>query len=437
MKTTYYKMSVIIAALFLFTSCNKEYKRSEGCNLDKMSIKGNVIKVETIVQSTIPLTEIFYKSFDPQNALFLYSGNTEVEFDYNGNVKHSIGYGMNGEVLYDIKPFKNKDKDETNLTPCVSIGPGAKETIDKIKTVSNESGNIVEVKYYDRDKLIWTQRALYNDDGSLNYITKEYETMKLETDFIHISYSDTTNFKYLSYDEHNNWTEAEVDYKGVLPKHKHSYKIKRQITYVGESKKPLLINQLKSYNKCETETTSQFDSINMGHYGKIKIPHYMAIQPKSYINEVENSIPLDFHSKLIYLIMTVYDNNDAYATFSVNVSQNDGSGTYDELSSNELAYNKETDQYMEEFNTQMMEKGNVYILKWLPYSFVDISIHKALKIRYYRYGIGSPIPVYCENYTIPMPDGNVINIIYSFQSNLDYKFRSDFEKAINSITFFR
>jgi len=82
-----------------------------------------------------------------------------------------------------------------------------------------------------------------------------------------------------------------------------------------------------------------------------------------------------------------------------------------------------------------MAQGGTYILKWLPYQFTTISGRRALKLSYYRYGNGSPIPVYCENYTIPMVDGNTICVIFSFQSNLYNRFYKDFQNSINSIRF--
>ena len=101
----------------------------------------------------------------------------------------------------------------------------------------------------------------------------------------------------------------------------------------------------------------------------------------------------------------------------------------------ELEYDEETDKFIEEQNTSVMAHGGTYVLKWLPYQFTTISGRRALKLTYYRYGNGSPIPVYCENYTVPMADGNTICILYSFQSNLYNKFYKDFENSINSIRF--
>lgn len=99
------------------------------------------------------------------------------------------------------------------------------------------------------------------------------------------------------------------------------------------------------------------------------------------------------------------------------------------------SFSQELDDVLKEQNVEVMAQGGTYVLKWLPYGFVDISGKRSLKQSYYRYGKGSPIPVYCENYITPMKDGYTLSIICSFQSNLDNRFRKDFSNAINSIRF--
>lgn len=422
-----------LSVIFSFTSCTREYNRQVGCHLDKMAIYGNVIKVETIVQSSMPLTELYANAFDPQYALSSYVGNISIDFDYNGNVKHSAGYGIDGKLLFETSKFTPDN--EGNTSPSIPIGPGAKQHIDKIKTISSKDGKVVNIKYFDNNKLIWNQSANYNDDGTIKSITKKYESLSIKTDLITISYADTTTFNYLSYDNMNNWTEVEVVYRGILPKHAHTYKIKRQLTYSDEEEKPSLINNLAQYNRVNPESSSNLDIIHLGNYGTIEIPHYMVLQSNSEIGAVKNQLSNNFGVQFDYLFMSVYDKNDAYSTISVNLTYGNDTEGFDNLSSEELKYDKETDNIIEEQNTLAMAKGGTYVLKWLPYEFTTLSGKRALRTRYYRYGNGSPIPVYCENYSIPMGDGNTMNIIYSFQSNLDYRFRKDFNQSINSIKF--
>ena len=419
-------------SVFLLFSC-QNYERKSGCHLDKMHIKGNVVKIETIVQSTMPLTEIYANAFDPQCAISTYAGNITIEFDNDGNIMHSTGYGLNGKEIFDVGKF-NPDNDGS-FSPSIPIGPGANQNISNIKTITSANGNVVNVKYYDGNDLIWNQKAYYNEDGTVKLIVKEYTKLSIKSDLINISYADTTTFCYLKYDNLGNWTETEVSYKGVLPMHAHSYKIKRQITYLEDDKKPALIDELSAYNKPNMTTTYATDLVPIGEYGTMRIPHYMALQSNDYINGVKDFIPSSLRNQMHNLFMSVYDDKDAYATISVNFIPGDGSNGFDDLSPEELEYDEEMNKFIEEQNTTIMAQGGTYVLKWLPYKFTTISGRRALKLTYYRYGNGSPIPVYCENYTIPMTDGNTICVIFSFQSNLYNRFYNDFENSINSIRF--
>lgn len=422
----------LLICIFSFFSC-QSYERKPGCHLDKMHIKGNVVKIETIVQSTMPLTEIYAKAFDPQYAISTYAGNISIEIDNDGNIMHSEGYGLDGKKIFDAGKY-TPENDGCSF-PAVPIGPGAKQNINNIKTITSENGDIVNIKYFDGGKLIWNQKAFYNKDGSIKSIVKKYTQLSIKTDLLNIEYADTTTFSYLKYDNLGNWTEAEISYKGVLPKHAYSYKIKRQITYLEDDKKPALINELTAYNKSNMTTTDITDQVSLGIYGTMRIPHYMALQSKDYINSVKNFISPSQRDQMHYLFMSVYDDKDAYATISVNFIPGDGSNGYDDLSPEELEYDEETDKFIEEQNTSVMAQGGTYVLKWLPYQFTTICGRRALKLTYYRYGNGSPIPVYCENYTIPMVDGNTVCVIFSFQSNLYNRFYKDFQNSINSIRF--
>lgn len=422
----------LLICISTFYGCHS-YERKPGCHLEKMHLKGNVVKIETIVQSTMPLTEIYAKAFDPQYAISTYAGNITIDIDNDGNIKHSIGYGLDGKIIFDTDKY-NPENDGC-MSPAVPIGPSAKQNIDHIKTITSANGNVVNIKYYDGAELIWNQKAIYNEDGTPKSIIKEYTKLNIKTDLLTISYADTTTFSYIEYDNHGNWTEAEVSYTGILPKHAHSYKIMRQITYLGEDKKSALIDKLTTYNKSIITTTDATDQVSLGEYGTMRIPHYMALQSKDYINDVKDFMPSSQRDQMHYLFMSVYDDKDAYATISVNFIPTDDPNGFDDMTEDELRYNEETDKFIEEQNTTVMAQGGTYVLKWLPYQFTTISGHRALKLTYYRYGNGSPIPVYCENYTIPMTDGNTICVIFSFQSNLYYRFYNDFKNSINSIKF--
>lgn len=268
----------IVLAITTLSSCIK-YERQNGCHLDKMNVKGNVTKIETIVETTMPLTELFESSFNPSNCVSMYSGNTEIDFNKQGNVKHNRGYGLDGKKLYDVD-IVSLDNDGKQI-PSV-IGTTANQKIDDIKIVKN-GDKVINAKYFSDGELIWEQNIKYDKDGNIERIVKEYTSLNIKSDYFTISYKDTTSYQYSDYDSHGNWTRAKVEYKGVLPNHSHTYTIFRQLTYDGEDKHDKLIRKLVSVNKQPQELCSDFCQINLESYGTMSIPKYMALKSKDHI----------------------------------------------------------------------------------------------------------------------------------------------------------
>lgn len=418
MKSFLLSAVLVVATL---SSCTK-YERQFGCHLDNMNVKGNVTKIETIVETTIPLTELYEKSFDPSKSISMFAGNTEIDLDKRGNVKRSCGYGLDGKKLYDVDVWLGNDR---ILMPWV-LGPAINPKNDDVKIVKN-GDKAVNVKYFSNGELIWEQNAMYDKDGNIERIVKEYTSLTIKLDSLTISYKDTNSYHYSDYDNHGNWTRAKVEYKGVLPRHAHDYIIFRQLTYDGEGKHDKLIKKLASVNGQRQESLSDFTQIHMGSYGTMSIPIYMALEGKEYMSDIKNSIP---NGQMIdYLFMSTYDKQDAYATILVSKTYVGTDNSFEDWISDGRTYDKELDDYLK----SQMNQDKVNILKWFPYKFVKLSGKDVLKMSYYRYGNGSPIPVYCENYSIPMDDGYTLNVVISYQSNLTNRFHTDFEKAINSI----
>ena len=419
----------LLLVLPLLVSC--AYDCKEGCHLDKLNVNGNAIRIETIIQSTIPLTELYYGSYGSSQTISMVGGNFVFDFDSHGDLVRTTGFGIDGEILFVSDSFQKSEKQ--TLVPSVMGVPGQQQ-VDKIETVSTSDGKIVNAMYYSENELIWNQRVSYNDKGDIVSIIKDYASLNINTDLLNIQYADTTTYEYSSVDEHGNWTIDNVYYKGVLQKHKHDYKVIRQITYDGESEKSPLIKQLKSLNAGnEHKGNVNLVNVGIGCYGRMKIPDYMALQSKDFISTVNDFVQAP--AAIDYLFMSVYDNTDAYATLSVSRNYVGEANSFDDATEKELSYDKELDDALKEQYITTMAQGGTYVLKWLPYHFIDISAKRALRLSYYRYGNVNPIPVYCENYIIPMDDGYTLSVIYSFQSNLQDRFINDFNKVINSIRF--
>lgn len=431
----FFKLARNISIPFILSSifgCS-DYTRENGCDLDAMHIKGNVVRIETITQSTMPLTELFAKAFDPSFVVSSYDGNFCLDIDNHGNIKRNRGYDIEGANLFDVD-FQHPHDDFCTV-PCVILKPNKHQPIDEIKTVKEENGNVTNVKYYNGEELIWEQNSVYNNDGTIRSIIKEYTSYKIEFNHLSITYSDTTLYNYISYDDKGNWTELEAEYRGVFPKHNYNYKVKRQITYYGEAEKQPLIERLKEYNNPPIAPKCRFTKIEIGKWGYMSIPYYMAQVSNEMTKCVQQTVS-ENAGNLNYLYNSLYDNNVAYASFSISKIPCSESQRYDHLDKEDLEYNIYVDVMYQKQMEEGLAQNNILLLKWLPYEFVEISGRRALHFRYYRYGIGSPIPVYCDTYTIPVSDGFALGIIFSFQCNLYERFYDHFNKAINSIVFY-
>jgi len=422
-----YLVLFFVLVLSTILCCCDHYERRDNCHLDKMNINGDVIKIETVVQSTIPLTELFYDSYDPSSSIAMITGNFVYEIDNHGNIKKHIGYGINGELLFDT-PF-NEDS-LSDMSPAVFGLTNQK--ITKIETVKSSNNRIVNTKYYSNSELIMNQKVSYNDRGDMEQIIKNYSFFESPSS----TYADTTTFKYLSYDDTGNWTKLLVDYKGFRISYNHQYTVLRQITYYGEEKHPALMDRYKEINTTkEDHINPSLVTVEIGQYGKISIPKYMALAPDDFIS-FENKYKYRY-SGLEYYLMSEYDKEEAYATFLISRIHLDDNTSFDDLySSKELQYSKELDEYFEQITTEQMASKGKYILKWLPYRFETLSGKLCMKLSFYQYGIGSPIPVYCESYTIQTGGDYSLTIMFSFQSNLKNRFLTDFENAIHSIVLY-
>lgn len=411
----------------LLSSC--KYERQVGCHLDIMNVKGNVIKIETYTPSTIPLTELYYNSYDPSQSIWMLGGNFVFEFDNHGNLKSNTGYGIDGKVLFVTKEFITAEFLDLSTA---FFGVKTEQSVDRIETDTSSDGRIINAKYYSNNELIWNLDVKYNNDGEVISIIKENCISSIKLDYLSFLFADTTTYEYSSFDEKDNWTEVNVKYRGIIPLHNCDYKMIRQITYDGENEAEPLVTKIKApYHKENiTDTITNYNLTRIGNYGTIKMPKYMTFLSDNYIGRINNAQP---GTPIDYLFMSKHDNSEVYATFSISKEPN--GPCFDNLPPDMLTYNTELDQALRAQFTNIMTLSETYILKWLPYCFTTLSGKRTLKIRYYRYGNGIPQPVYCEQYIVPMNDRSTLSIIFSFQSNLHERFFSDFSNAINSIHF--
>ncbi|MBO4777039.1 MAG: hypothetical protein J5588_00975 [Bacteroidales bacterium] len=384
------------------TTNNVVYQRKTNCDLDQLNINGNVVKIETIVKSTIPFTEMAYDTYG-KYGINATNGNVVLDFDNYGFIKKYSGFDIKGKSLFE-EIYNNE---ATDFTPAVA---GAVQTIKCLNSQKNENGQLVYAEYVCNENVRLKMNMFFNEHGDLSKITKVYDGLDI---------CDSTLYDYTKFDNHDNWIESEVSYYGYLKKHNHKYSVKRQISYDGEQTKLPLIFQLAAYNIDTTVCNCNMKKID-GEFGEIFIPDYMKctdniIQYPSYVSSYS----------------FINSNDDAYSYFSL-VYDTKSTAFFAEWEKKDFEYNSTIDEKIRQLYEQ---NQNVKIFKWFPYRFTKICGHYALQIQYYRYGNGSPIPVYVEQYVIDNPKGKV-EITFSYQSDKQSCFQKTFNKSLTSLKLF-
>lgn len=407
------KIFAILTILLISYSCTETSAPQD--QRKNYNLKGEVVKAESIVKTTIPLTEMFCDTYDPQFATSTQMlGNYELIFDKNGTLKKHKGYDLQGNVLFDFACRYNMSDNLSLLGPSPN---DINNAVNDVKYTRDNTGKIISAIYYNNYKPIYEATVVYNNDGNIRYSTNKYLTLNGDTD--------STFYEYIIYDEFGNWTEANVSYKGILPKHNHTYSVKRQFTYSDSQAKEPLINQLYAYNPCNKKIPSKTRKVKVKGFGEVMLPNYMKSDEETMKvigNEMGN----------FYLCMYQYEGTDAYASFSVSSMPAEYGDDYNQYSQYELDEFASDESLIDEIVYGMSQQGT-YVLKSYPISFVDIDDKKSMLWRYYRYGKGSPIPVYVEVYTFKGHDNRAISVSLSYQSNLYDLFHDDFEEIVKSI----
>lgn len=398
--------------ILCFLSCKEQPAQDQRKNYN---LKGEVVKAESIVKTTIPLTEMFCDMYDPEYVTTIQMlGNYELIFDQNGTLKKHKGYDLQGNVLFDFACRYNMSDNLSLLGPSPN---DINSAVNDVRYTKDTLGKITLATYYKNSEPIYEATVVYSDDGNIKYSSNKYLTLCNDTD--------STFYEYTSYDEFGNWTEANVSYKGVLPKHNLRYSVKRQFTYSDSQAKEPLINQLHAYNSCNKKIPSKTRKVKVKGFGEVMLPNYMKSDEET-MNIIENETGNH------YLCMYQYEGTDAYASFSVLSMPAEYGDDYNQYSQYELDELTSDKNIMDEVIYNMAQQGT-YVFKSHPLSFVDIDDKKSMLWRYYRYGKGSPIPVYVEVYTFMGHDNRSISVSLSYQSNLYDLFHNDFEEIIKSI----
>lgn len=411
-------------------SCSSSYKRQDGCTLDKLHIFGKVKKIEVISLTTVPLTEMFADAYNPEEALPVFSGNFNMEFDNTGNIKKFSGFGVDGKELFCVKKFRTSEQSD-----FIQAFFGAKELdgINDLKVLRNSKGPIYEVTFLQGEKPLWIVRMKYDEKSNVVQITKKYCKINNISQGL-LNFADTTTICYQDFDEYGNWTKADVQYRGVLKKHNFEYTAIRAITYDTDANdSSILYNFRQILSSTQKATNCEFIKESTPIF-TVDIPDFMNKISSADIKELQGFSPIKSSMSPNYLFMFEYKGKDSYASLSAMIMPSGGIN-YNELRGAELIYNTETDKILKDaFRNQTAQSG-IFILKWLPYRITRIGGKICLEISYYRYGIGSPIPVYVDIYTMSINENYVVNLTISYQSKDYYRFHDCFEHSKQSLKF--
>lgn len=415
----YKHLLFLFVSLLVLSSCTKHN------HLESFNFKGNVVKVESIVKTTMPLTELLYYSIDPETSVSNHmTGNLVLEFNKNGRLIKHKAYDIDGELLYDVD-YVNDAMQMYN----VLVAKMDNKDVDDVKIVKDTLGRTKSTIYYKDKEPVYELNNEYNEYGDIKYTTFKDVRFPLLSQIK----ADTTYYDYLQYDEYGNWTEAEVKYVALfLPRQNFSYKIKRQFTYSDSPSKEPLINQLRTYNHSNKPSSSDKRKVKINGFGEFMLPYYMQHKKDDEVKALNDIMLKTTGLSTEYLCSYEYYGDDAYVTFSINTINGEYGVDFNQYTLSELEESA-SDELVVNSVINSLNSDVSQVIRFYPITFMDFNDKKVVKYQFYRVGVYDPIPVYVESYSFMNNNGNYITITLSYQSNYYNLFHDDFNKIIKSI----
>ena len=422
---------IFLLLFVLLAACN-----TQETDLERMYVFGDVEKIETMSLTNIPIMEYNLKS-DFMDCIPNSDGNYILTFNRKGNVTRYQGFGCDMDELFDVSPKRGKRVQGAILLSDTPLD----EIFDSVAYELNEYGDVAVIEWYEGDKISRKASITYDPNQRPSVcVTNSGYLGDWESGELFLRH-DTTIFTYVEIDRFGNWIEMKVvRCSSLMPERNNiTYRVLRQITYHGEEeKKPLMLQtEIKRFfDKQNQLTTHPLHSVQLGNIASINIPIYMTSLTSSNIASLKDFMKETGGDPLILngdLCRYEYIGK-SFASFSVSYFSGAASG-WDELTEEEKVFDREFDNRWRQLYETPEAQNMISLLKWYPYSFVTINGHCAILTRYIRYGKGSYIPVYVENYLLDTPDGGAINITMSYQINQRRYFHQDFVNAVYSLNF--
>ncbi len=340
----------------------------EQTDLNRLNIKGNVVKLEVSTQTTIPISEWLYTDIDKvdfhrsirNDAVYSFCGQSSMTFDKAGELSELIVFDNMGNTIY-----RNPELTRP-LTLYNPININVNELADGWTFVNDSTGRIVKQKNEHDGKLNFERFVTYTKRGDIDMVVCKYNHLKLQAYDDTYTPADTTFFKYTQFDGEGNWTAATIQKRGRLKTDSYVMNVRRQLTYAEQEKQNGLIRNLQSWNKgiikhklvdLKMEPQSFF-----GDALQLEMPERM---------RMEEALSTNDNLKVYKL-----DTDSGYFSISVSIGQQ-----------NESIYDA-TDEEASKAMTYLLAQSGIVILKWQGCSNVDVNGKRFCEINYSHYASG-------------------------------------------------
>lgn len=355
---------LLSGSLALLVACST----NEQSDLNRLNIKGNVVKLEISTQTTIPISEWLYTDISMvdfkrsirNDAVYSFCGQGSMTFDKNGNLSELTVFDNFGKPLY------GNPRITRPITLYNPININVNELADSWSYANDCTGRIVEQKNEHDGKLNFERFITYNKRGDIDMVVCNYNHLKLQTyDDTYIP-TDTTFFKYSQFDKSGNWTAATIQKRGRLKTDSYTMNVRRQLTYAGQENQKNIIYDLQHWNKEIIKDRSvDFRMKPQSFFGgaiQLDMPEYM---------RKEEVLSTNGNLKVYKL-----DTDSGYFSISVAIGQQDES-IYDA-----------TDEEANNGMTYLLAQSGIVILKWQGFSVVNVNGKRFGEINYCHYASG-------------------------------------------------
>ena len=340
----------------------------EQTDLNRLNIKGNVVKLEVSTQTTIPISEWLYTDIDKvdfhrsirNDAVYSFCGQSSMTFDKAGKLSELIVFDNMGNTIY-----RNPELTRP-LTLYNPININVNELADGWSYENDSMGRIVKQKNEHDGNLNFERFVTYNKRGDIDMIVCKYNHLKLQAYDETYTPADTTFFKYTQFDGEGNWTAATIQKRGRLKTDSYAMNVRRQLTYAEHEKQKDLIRNLQSWNEGIIKSMPVHIKMKpwyfFGDALQLEMPERMRLEETLSTND----------NLKVYKL----DTDSGYFSISVSIGQQDES-IYDA-----------TDEEANNAMTYSLAQSGIVILKWQGFSIVNVNGKRFGEINYSHYASG-------------------------------------------------